>query len=120
MRTGTMERIASSQFRDDFGSVMDRVQHSSVTITKRGRDFVSLFSQKRINDTAKELLWEYPLQLVENGEMDILEALVFQNRIQKDIDIANEQYKNGEFYEATDDFFDSFKERAKLLADNQK
>lgn len=115
-----MNRIASTQFRNDFGTVMDNVQHSSITITKRGRDFATLFSNKKIYDTAKELLWEYPLELVENGEMDILEALIFQNRITKDIETANKQFKNGEYYEATDEFFASFKERAKTLADNQE
>lgn len=116
----TMEKIASSKFRDDFGQVMDNVQHSAITITKRGRDYATLFSQKKIEDTAKELLWDYPLQMVENGEMDILEALIFQKRISKDFDKANTQYEKGQCHEATDEYFSSFKTRAEALLDNQK
>lgn len=120
MKATTMEKIASSQFRDDFGRVMDSVQHASITITKRGRDYATLFSQKKIEDTAKELLWDYSRKLVESGEMDILEALIFQSRVKKDIETANVQYENGEYYEATDEFFASFKTRAMALADNPK
>lgn len=115
-----MNRIASSQFRNDFGHVMDSVQHASITITKRGRDFATLFSAKHIEDTAKALLGDYPLELVETGKMDILEALLFQKQLEEGNLLANEQYANGEYYTANAQYFDSFKERVKKLTDNQK
>lgn len=115
-----MNRIAASQFRNDFGIVMDSVQHSSVIITKRGRDFATLFSNKTIQDNAKELLGEYPLELVETGQMDIFEALKFQKKIEEGNKKANEDYKNGDYFIADDDYFDNFKERAKALAKKSK
>ncbi len=78
------------------------------------------YLMKRIEETSVRLLKGYSLELVETGKMDILEALIFQNKILEDIKIANEQYENGNYHEATDEYFDSFKERAKRLTNKKK
>lgn len=114
----TMERVTSAEMKKDFGRVMDEVQHTPVTVTRHGRDIATIFSNRKIEEVAKQLLGEYPLKLVETGEMDILEALVFQNRILADVEEAEKEYENGQYYEANDEYFESFKKRA--LANNPK
>ncbi len=89
-----MERVQSAEFKKDFGRVMEEVQHANITITRHGRDIATMISQKKLNEL-KLLLAEYPLSLVESGEMDVLEALIFQNRILTDVEKAREDYKDG-------------------------
>ncbi len=113
-----MECVSSAVLKKDFGRVMDGVQHTPVTITKHGRNIATIFSNRKLEEVAKKLLWEYPLKLVEAGKMDIFEALIFQQKILNDVAIAEEQVKNGEYYEANDEYFENLKKRA--LANNLK
>ncbi len=113
-----MEKVSSATLKKDFGRVMDEVQHAPITVTRHGRDIATIFSHKKIEEAAKQLLGEYPLELVETGEMNIFEALIFQKKILKDVAIAEEQVKNGECYEADGEYFEQLKKRA--LANNPK
>lgn len=112
METLIMERVSSATLKKDFGRVMDEVQHTPITITRHGRDIATIFSHRKIEEAAKELLGEYPLELVESGELNIFEALIFQNKVLEEVTEAEKQVKNGEYYEATDEYFDTIKKRA--------
>lgn len=116
METLLMEKVSSATLKKDFGRVMDEVQHSPITITRHGRDIATIFSHRKIEEAAKQLLGEYPLELVESGELNIFEALIFQNKILEGVAEAEKQVKNGKYHEATDEYFENIKKRA--LANN--
>ncbi len=62
-----MEKVSSATLKKDFGRVMDEVQHTPITVTRHGRDIATIFSHKKIEEAAKQLLGKYPLELVETG-----------------------------------------------------
>ncbi len=98
--------VKSSDFKKDFGRVLDEVQHQNIVITKHGRSVATMISQRKL-DKMKTLLAGYPLALFESGKLDILEALSFQMRILADVDEAKKQYESGET-KSLDDVFANF------------
>ncbi len=101
-----MQTIKSSDFKKDFGRVIDDVQHQNIVITKHGRSVATMISQRKL-DEMSALLDGYPLELFENGKLDILDALSFQMRILTDVEAARKQYENGET-KSLDEVFANF------------
>ncbi len=107
----TMECVPSAVLKKDFGRVMDEVQHTPVTVTRHGRNIATIFSNKKLEEAAEKLLWEYFLEKVKNGEIDLLEALEQEAMIMNDVKKAREDMANGRVTEVTDDYFDNLKAR---------
>ncbi len=80
-------------------------------MTQHGRNIATIFSQKRLQQASKNLLGEYFFEKVNNGEMDLLEALEQEAMIINDVKKAHEDIENGRGIEVTDDYFDNLKAR---------
>ncbi len=106
-----MEKVSSAEMKQDFGRIMDEVQHTPMTVTRHGRDIATIFSQRRLQEAGKNLLGEYFLAKVESGEMDILEALEQEALIMADVKKVREEFEAGKCIEITDDYFENLKKR---------
>ncbi len=71
--------------------------------TKDNTNISINITQKRAQEI-KSLLVGYPLEMAETGKMDILEALIFQTRVLADIEKAQQEYENGDFYSSEEVF----------------
>ncbi len=73
-------------------------------IAPKGNTDISIsITQKKLQEI-KSLLVGYPLEMAETGKMDILEALIFQTRVLADIEAAQQEYTNGDFYSSDEVF----------------
>lgn len=75
-----MKGITFEDAQAEFDSMMDILRHDPITITKNGKDLTTLYPSQKVMEVAEALLEENLLNSVKKGEMNVLEALVTQNR----------------------------------------
>ncbi|MBS9783010.1 MAG: type II toxin-antitoxin system prevent-host-death family antitoxin [Pasteurella sp.] len=94
-----MEKVASGEFKKDFGKVLQEAYRKPVTITRHGRDFVTLVSSQDFFAIQNEILGEYYLEKVQSGAMSFLEAVRAEKKIINDIIQARQDYDDGKYFE---------------------
>lgn len=97
-----MEKVASGTFKKDFGRVLQDAHRKTVTITRHGRDYVTLLPSEDFEAIQSEVLGEYFLEKVKNGELSFLEAIREERRILDDVRQAEIDYENGKYVELED------------------
>lgn len=106
------DKVPSATVKQNFGQILDEVQHQPITITRHNRDIAMLISMHELNEIAKDLLSDYFLEKIAMGEMTIIDAIKIHNQIRKDHEIACQQIKDGKYKEANDEFFANIKKQA--------
>lgn len=94
-----MEKVASGTFKKDFGRVLQDAHRNTVTITRHGRDYVTLVPSEDFEAIQSEVLGEYFLEKVRNREMTFLEAIREERKILDDVRQTEIDYKNEDFVE---------------------
>ncbi len=105
-------RYTAVNAKHNFGMLLDEVQHNPITITRHNRDIAVIYSNNRIETVKKNVLGEHFLALVEAGEIDFLEALEQQTRIMQDVERSRREIDNGQYEEASPEFFANIKNLA--------
>lgn len=106
------DKVPSAAVKQNFGRILDEVQHQPITITRRNRDIAMLISMRELNAIADDLLSDYFKEKIADNEMTVIEAIKMHTQIRKDHEIACQQIANGEYKEADTAFFDHIKKQA--------
>lgn len=106
------EKVASGTFKKEFGRVLEEARENPITITRHGRDFVTLLSSKDFAAIQEATLGEYFLEKVQRGEMHFLDALREEQRIMQDVAEAENDYAQGHYKTLIPNYIDDIKSRA--------
>lgn len=106
------EKVASGTFKKEFGRVLEDARENPITITRHGRDFVTVLSSKDFEAIQEAVLGDYFLEKVRQGEMTFLSALQEEKRIMKDVADAEIAYQAGRYKQLSPDYIDDIKKRA--------
>lgn len=110
--TAATVKVASGIFKKEFGRILEDARERPITITRHGRDFVTILSAKDFESIQEAVLGEYFLEKVKLGEMTFLEALHEEKRIMKDVAAAELAYQEGRYKHLSPDYIDDIKQRA--------
>ncbi len=106
-----MEKVASGEFEKDFDRVLQDAYSNPVTITRHGRDFVTLVASEDFFALQNEVLGEYYLEKVQTGEMSLLEAVRAEKKILDDVVQAKQDYDSGNYFEYHPNYADDIKQK---------
>lgn len=106
-----MEKVASGEFKKDFGRVLQEAYRKPVTITRHGRDFVTLVASEDFFAIQSEVLGEYYLEKVQTGEMSFLEAVRAEKKVLDDVAQAKADYEAGEYFDYHPNYLADIKQK---------
>jgi len=98
--------------KNSFGVFLDTVRCEPVTVTKNGREVAAIFSMEALQDLANVFLAEPIKQDVENGALEVAEALMVQIKINKRLEEGRLAITKGQGIEANDVYFEDLQARA--------
>lgn len=106
-----MEKVASGEFKKEFGKVLQEAYRNPVTVTRHGRDFVTLVPSQDYFAIQSEILGEYFLQKVQRGEMSFLEAVRTEKKIMNDVTQARQDYEEGQYVAYQPNYVNEIKQK---------
>lgn len=109
-------RVTSADFKKDFGKTMETAMRDSIIVTRHGRDIVTMFSSQAVKKAQEELLGEYFLDKVQQGEIDFFEALIEERKIMESVYAARLDHIEGHTQTASPEFLTQLKRKAQQSA----
>jgi len=114
-----MKTMTALEAKNSFGKFLSSSQREPVLVTKNQQRIGAMISMEDLANIARSYLPEEVHTRINNGEIDLVDALMHQTVIDRRIEQSREEIENGQAIEMDAGYFDRLREHVNLVSRSQ-
>ncbi len=111
-----MKTMTALEAKNSFGKFLSSSQREPVLVTKNQQRVGALISMEDLENIARSYLPEEAHTRINNGEIDLIDALMQQTVIDRRIEQSREEIREGQGVEMDSGYFDRLRAHVNLVS----